>query len=93
MRKKDKLQTDAWVRAIRRQKPDKHKSLWTPSQWTVICGNHFISKEPSNNPNSPDYIPSQFETHTPVTANTDNSNRFDRLQNRNENKNDDEQVI
>ena len=92
VRKKDKLQTDAWIRAIRREKPDKSKSLWNPTEWSVICGHHFISKKPSNNPNNPDYIPSQFETHTPVTANTDNTNRFDRLQNRNENGNGDEQV-
>ena len=43
---------------------------------------------PSNQPSNPDYVPSQFITHQPVTASKSEKDvdRFDRVQNREEAK-------
>ena len=51
--------TDAWARAIKRENKD--GSLWYPSEWSVICGHHFLSEKPSIEPGNPDYIPSLFD--------------------------------
>ena len=83
LRKSSQHQTDAWRRAIRRENPD--GSLWSPTQWSVICANHFIGDNPSNDRENPDYAPSQFLTHKPAGAakSAKDCERHDRNKNRN----------
>ncbi|XP_051527764.1 uncharacterized protein LOC127425619 [Myxocyprinus asiaticus] len=45
-----------WLAAIRR-------AHWTPTKHSVLCNEHFISGEKSENPMSPDFVPSVF-AHT-----------------------------
>ena len=52
--------TRAWTKAINRKNRD--NSLWQPSSYSIICSRHFVSKEPSTDPKSPDYTPSLHMT-------------------------------
>ena len=63
-------------------------SLWKPTKWTVICGRHFVHGKPSNLRDSPDFVPSKCLGHTPATGSKSDKDcdRFDRVQNRNEAK-------
>ena len=83
LRKSNQHQTDAWRRAIRRENPD--GSLWSPTEWSVVCANHFIGDTPSNDRDNPDYAPSQFLTHKPATTakSAKDLERHDRIKNRN----------
>uniref|UniRef100_A0A8C6TSK3 THAP domain-containing protein 1 n=1 Tax=Neogobius melanostomus TaxID=47308 RepID=A0A8C6TSK3_9GOBI len=49
-----------WLAAINR----KH---WQPSKYSRICGEHFLQGQKSQDPLSPDYVPSVF-AHTTVAA-------------------------
>jgi hypothetical protein len=49
-----------WKQAINRVEADGSK--WIPRPTHIICGKHFISGEPSNIQNNPDYVPSIFPT-------------------------------
>ena len=42
-----------WIAAINRKN-------WQPSEYSWLCSSHFISGSKSDDPLSPDYIPSQF---------------------------------
>ena len=79
LRKRDPDRTLAWAVAINRKNED--GSLWMPSQYTVICGKHFVNGEPSNDTASPDYIPSLFLTHGNPKS-QDDVDRFIRAQKR-----------
>ncbi|XP_065291762.1 uncharacterized protein [Dermacentor albipictus] len=48
----------AWVRAVRRVNLD--GSAWQPSEYSRICGAHFVTGRPSNFSKHPDYVPSVF---------------------------------
>ena len=84
--------TDSWARAIKRQNKD--GTLWFPSKFSVICGNHFRNGEPSIEPGNPDYVPSVFDEteHNNHQSNKRKSEvdeeRFDRLKVRVLNQND-----
>ena len=43
-----------WIAAVRREN-------WTPTEYTWICSQHFVTGEKSNNPLAPNYVPSLFE--------------------------------
>ncbi|XP_064473508.1 uncharacterized protein LOC135388109 isoform X4 [Ornithodoros turicata] len=49
---------EAWIRAVKRVGKDGH--LWTPSQHSRICGDHFVTGEPSNDKSHVDYVPTVF---------------------------------
>lgn len=84
-RLKSEERTLAWAKAINRKNKD--GSLWMPTKHSLICGNHFLSGRPSNNPNSPDFVPSLFTSEEqkkrqkPKTV--QDQNRFIRAQRRN----------
>ena len=40
----------AWIRAISRKQ-------WEPKNWERVCGRHFVSGEPSDDPDDVDYRP------------------------------------
>ena len=42
-----------WITAVGRKN-------WNPTEYTWLCDAHFISGKKSNNPLSPDYVPSVF---------------------------------
>ena len=49
-----------WTAAVNRQN-------WSPTEYTWICSEHFISGVKSNNPLAPNYVPSLFQhTKSPV---------------------------
>ena len=43
----------AWVKAVSRAK-------WCPSTHDRLCGDHFVGKKPSHDPNDIDYVPTIF---------------------------------
>ena len=69
IRKKDPVQTEEWIKKIKRVKPD--GTPWRPSRATKLCGVHFKSGHFSTEVNDPDYIPSLFPTRhvAPKTEN------------------------
>ena len=42
-----------WIAAVRREQ-------WKPTEHSVLCSAHFASGSKSNNPLSPDYVPTLF---------------------------------
>ena len=69
-----KERREKWIAAIGRKD-------WVPGEYTWICSQHFISGEKSNDPTSPDYVPSIFK-HTSNEARTKAVNdleRYDRV--------------
>lgn len=70
----DPCRRDAWIRAIKRKN-------WMPSEYSMVCQLHFISKRPSRFPNNPDYVPSIFSfSRSTVASQRDNVDRYERLQ-------------
>ncbi|CAM1293284.1 Uncharacterised protein r2_g235 [Pycnogonum litorale] len=58
----DPERSNRWIAAIRRDK-------WEHNKWTRLCSQHFISGAKSDDPLSPDWIPSIFSfTTTPEKA-------------------------
>ena len=45
-----------WVKAVSRAK-------WCPSTHDRLCGHHFVGKNPSDDPNDVDFVPSVFADH------------------------------
>ena len=45
---------ERWIAAVKREN-------WHPTEHTWLCSEHFIRKHKSENPLSPDYVPSVFE--------------------------------
>lgn len=58
--KRNLEQAELWRKAIHRVEED--GSPWYPHPRDVICGLHFILREPSNIRTNPDYVPSIFPT-------------------------------
>ena len=77
VRKQYPLQGQAWVTAIARINPD--GTPWTPSPYTLICGQHFIQGKPSNIADSPDYIPTIFPTGHRREATANDVDRLERV--------------
>ena len=49
-----------WIAAVNRKD-------WAPTEYTWICSAHFVSRSKSNNPLSPNYVPTIFShTESPV---------------------------
>ena len=49
----DKERRNKWISAVKRKD-------WEPNEYTWLCSAHFISGVKSNDPLSPDYVPSIF---------------------------------
>ena len=58
--KRNPSRSEAWIRAIKRDNED--GTPWQPTEYSVLCGRHFISGKPSDIPSSPDYAPTIFST-------------------------------
>ena len=69
--------SEKWIRAISRDNPD--GTPWQPSDFSVICSNHFISGQPSIVTSSPDYIPTIFPTNHRRPATKQDVERLDRV--------------
>uniref|UniRef100_A0A1A8PLH0 Si:dkey-56d12.4 n=3 Tax=Nothobranchius TaxID=28779 RepID=A0A1A8PLH0_9TELE len=50
---KDLERRTLWISAVNR-------GQWEPTEYSRLCSQHFISGEKSNDPQSPDYVPSLF---------------------------------
>ncbi|XP_051949129.1 peroxynitrite isomerase THAP4-like [Xyrauchen texanus] len=61
-----------WLAAIRR-------AHWTPTKHSVLCNEHFISGEKSENPMSPDFVPSVF-AHTSAAQKQRNAYKLKRFE-------------
>ena len=49
----DLQRRETWVKAVSRAK-------WCPSTHDRLCGDHFVGKKPSDDPNDVDYVPTIF---------------------------------
>ncbi|KAK2185556.1 hypothetical protein NP493_228g01004 [Ridgeia piscesae] len=54
----DQKRRDKWIVAVKRVNSD--GSGWQPTRYTVLCGEHFMTGRPRDDPHHPDYIPSVF---------------------------------
>ncbi|XP_061150547.1 zinc finger protein 771-like isoform X1 [Syngnathus typhle] len=79
---------DKWIAAICRER-------WKPTMYTRICNEHFISGAKSEDPLSPDYVPSIFEhTQSPPKRKLKRSMKiFERRQNLKHRKRDRERSL
>lgn len=67
----------AWIKAISRKN-------WVPKEWDVVCGRHFVTGWPSDDPENVDYRPTLFmKGHVSTSINTQTP-RSGRLSRRNE---------
>lgn len=57
----DKERREKWIAAIRRVG-------WTPTEYSRICTDHFITGKPSKNPFHQDYVPSVFTFNETTTS-------------------------
>ena len=53
----DREKRNKWISAVKRKD-------WEPNEYTWLCSAHFISGVKSNDPLSPDYVPSIFSFST-----------------------------
>ena len=84
VQRKNQARTELWAKAISR-KDNKTGELWMPSKNSFLCGHHFISGKPTEQPGSADYIPSVFTTdHISKPKTQNDQNRFERVQKRRE---------
>lgn len=56
----------SWICAIRRAFLPEEGKEWQPSKYTRLCSEHFIKGAKSDDPSSPDWVPSVF-SQSPVT--------------------------
>ena len=81
VQRKDTERTRKWALAISRQNPN--GSLWMPSKHSLLCGRHFVSGEPTDDPRSVDFIPSVFPTNHITKPKTEqDQDRFERVNKR-----------
>ena len=84
VKRKNQARTLLWAKAISR-KDTKTGELWMPSNNSFLCGHHFISGKPTEQPGSADYVPTIFTTgHISKPKTQNDQNRFERLQKRRE---------
>jgi hypothetical protein len=96
VQRKDSERTIKWALAINRK--NTNDSLWMPSKHSLLCGHHFVSGQPTDDPRSVDFIPSQFPTNHITNPKTEkDQDRFERVNKRQTTKenalNDSEQVL
>ncbi|XP_060789859.1 uncharacterized protein LOC132894265 isoform X6 [Neoarius graeffei] len=65
---------EQWRAAVKRDD-------WTPTRYSRVCGEHFISGKKSDNPRSPDYVPSIF-TRTKSSAKRQNTKALQKSEKR-----------
>ncbi len=78
--KKNKDKADAWVRSIKRVKPD--GTPWIPSKNSKVCSSHFIDNKKSDDPTSPSYLPTIFPTNHRPEVTEQELQRFERAKRR-----------
>ena len=84
VQRKNQARTELWAKAISR-KDNKTGQLWMPSKNSFLCGHHFISGKPTEQPGSADYVPSIFTTgHISKPKTQNDQDRFERVQRRRE---------